>query len=123
MKKFIVGALILLFSASAFSKDQNIYSAADNILVTFLNSPGAEIDTVVIIKDNYSVRFKGSYKFKGEKETKYSRSLRRSYTLYHSNSYSYCPNIDLNIENKNKKSEIKDTNSTMGSWADAFNNM
>ena len=27
------------------------------------------------------------------------------------------------IENKNKKSEIKDTNSTMGSWADAFNNM
>ena len=27
------------------------------------------------------------------------------------------------IENKNKKLEIKDTNSTMGSWADAFNNM
>lgn len=27
------------------------------------------------------------------------------------------------IENKNKKLEIKDTNFTMGSWADAFNNM
>lgn len=103
MKKFIVGTIILLFSASAFSKDRITYSAADNILVTFLNSPGAEIDTVVIIKDNYSVRFKGSYKFKGEKETEYSRSLRQSYTLYHSNSYSYYPNIDLNIETKNKK--------------------
>ena len=31
--------------------------------------------------------------------------------------------LKQSIENKNKKFEIKDTNSTMGSWADAFNNM
>ena len=31
--------------------------------------------------------------------------------------------LKAGFENKNKKFEIKDTNSTMGSWADAFNNM
>ena len=104
MKKFIVGMIILLFSISAFSKDRITYSAADNILVTFLNSPGAEIDTVVIIKNNCRVKFKGTYTFKGEKE--YTSGRHRS--AYNSNSYyrssdSYYPTIELNIETNNKK--------------------
>lgn len=104
MKKFIVGTIILLFSASAFSKDRITYSAADNILVTFLNSPGAEIDTAVIIKNNCRVKFKGTYTFKGEKE--YTSGRHRS--AYNSNSYyrssdSYYPTIELNIETNNKK--------------------
>ena len=104
MKKFIVGTIILLFSASAFSKDRITYSAADNILVTFLNSPGAEIDTTVIIKNNCRVKFKGTYTFKGAKE--YTSGRHRS--AYNSNSYyrssdSYYPTIELNIETNNKK--------------------
>lgn len=104
MKKFIVGMIILLFSISAFSKDRITYSAADNILVTFLNSPGAEIDTAVIIKNNCRVKFKGTYTFKGEKEY----TSRRYRSAYNSNSYyrssdSYYPTIELNIETNNKK--------------------
>lgn len=86
MKKFIIGIIILLFSVSAFSKDYRyIYLAADNILDTFLNSPGTEIDTTVIIKNNSSVKFKGFYKIKEG-------------NLYSS----YYPVIDLYIETTNE---------------------
>ena len=66
MKKSLLTVFFLLICFIAMSKSvetPNDFAEADEILITFLHSPGGcmEIDTTIIIKSKHKVKFKGFY--------------------------------------------------------------